>query len=147
MSTAKTTKKQRKPGFQPGQSGNPRGRPDGSRNRVTIAVETLLDGEGEALTRKVVELAKDGDMMALRLCLDRICPPRKERPVRIRLPKVETPNDTVDAIATILEAVSAGDITPGEAQQLAALVEGQRRVLETNELEARITALEKGQSK
>ncbi|WP_346658170.1 DUF5681 domain-containing protein [Bradyrhizobium sp. 138] len=64
--------------FQPGQSGNPRGRPRGSRNRTTLAVEALLEGEAEALTRKAIELATGGDIQALRICLDRLCPPRRE---------------------------------------------------------------------
>ena len=55
-----------------GQSGNPNGRAAGSRNRATLAIEALLEGEGEALTRKAIELAKAGDMTALRLCLDRL---------------------------------------------------------------------------
>ena len=72
--------------FRPGQSGNPSGKPKGARNRLTLACEALLEGEGEALTRKAIELALDGDTVALRLCLDRICPPAKERPISIELP-------------------------------------------------------------
>jgi hypothetical protein len=56
--------------FKPGQSGNPAGKPRGSRNRTTLAVEALLDGEAETLTRKAIELAKAGDLAALRVCLD-----------------------------------------------------------------------------
>ena len=66
-------------GFKPGQSGNPAGRPKGACHRTTLAIEALLDGEGEAITRKAIEAAKAGDMVAIRLVLDRICPPRKFR--------------------------------------------------------------------
>ena len=52
MDVANTDKKQRGKPFQPGQSGNPDGRPNGSRNKATLAIEELLDGEGEGLTRK-----------------------------------------------------------------------------------------------
>ena len=69
-----TTPKQH--GFKPGQSGNPAGRPKGARHRTTMAIEALLEGEGEAITRKAIEAAKAGDMVAIRLVLDRICPPR-----------------------------------------------------------------------
>jgi hypothetical protein len=62
--------------FKPGQSGNPSGRPKGARHRTTVAIEALLEGEGEALTRKAIELAKSGDMQALRLCMDRLAPSR-----------------------------------------------------------------------
>ena len=55
--------------FRKGQSGNPSGRPRGARNKTTLAVEALLDGEAEVLTRKAIERAKDGDSVALRLCL------------------------------------------------------------------------------
>jgi hypothetical protein len=70
--------------FEPGKSGNPAGKLKGTRNKTTLAVEALLDGEAETITRKAIELAKDGDLAALRLCLDRIAPPRKDRPVLFR---------------------------------------------------------------
>ena len=69
--TANSEPKQRG-GFQPGQSGNPAGKPKGARNKTTLAVEALLDGEAEALTRKAIERALEGDSVALRLCLERI---------------------------------------------------------------------------
>ena len=68
------------PPFQKGQSGNPKGRPVGSRNRVSLACDKLLEGEAEAITRKAIELAKAGDGPALRLCLDRIAPARRTAP-------------------------------------------------------------------
>jgi hypothetical protein len=58
-----------------GQSGKPSGRPKGSLNKSTLATQALLDGEAEVLTRKGVELAKDGNPVALRLCLERFLPP------------------------------------------------------------------------
>ena len=70
--------------FKPGQSGNPSGRPKGARHRTTVAIEALLEGEGEALTRKAIELAKAGDMQALRLCMDRLAPPRRDFPGGLR---------------------------------------------------------------
>src|SRR6185437_11447625 len=82
--------------FKPGQSGNPKGRAKGSRNQMTLAMEALLDGESEALTRKAIELALGGDITALRLCLDRVLPPRKDRPVAFTLPTIAT---TYDAAA------------------------------------------------
>ena len=75
--------------FKTGQSGNPGGRPKGSLNKATLASQALLDGEAEALTRKVVELAKEGHPVALRLCLERLLPPRKDRPINFTLPKIK----------------------------------------------------------
>jgi hypothetical protein len=79
MDAVKTMPKQK--GFRPGQSGNPAGRPKGARNRTTLAAEAILEGEAEALTRKAIELALAGDVIALKLCLERLMRPRKERSV------------------------------------------------------------------
>ena len=68
--------KQRGRPFPKGQSGNPKGRPRGSRNRSTQAMQLVLDGQAEALTRKAVALALGGDATGLRLCLERFLPPR-----------------------------------------------------------------------
>src|SRR2546429_6235694 len=88
---ANTTRDQRGRPFVKGQSGYPAGKPKGARHRTTLAAEALLDGEAEALTRKVIELAFSGDSTALRLCLDRILPPRRERPARLALPRWRRP--------------------------------------------------------
>jgi hypothetical protein len=125
----------------PFQSGNP-GRPKGSRNKATLAVEALLDGEAETLTRMCVQKALGGDMTALKLCLDRICPPRKDRPVRLDLPTLRTADNLVDAMIDITKSVSVGNMTPSEAQAMAGLIETTRRAIETCELEKRLTELE-----
>ena len=130
------------PPWKPGQSGNPGGRPKGSRNRVSVACDELLDGEAETLTRKAIEMALGGDITAMRLCLERICPPRKDRPINLPLPALKTAADGPKALGVIVEAVSVGDITPSEAQALAGTVETYRRTLETEELERRLAALE-----
>ena len=129
--------------FKSGQSGNPVGRPKGALNKATLAIQALLDGEAEALTRKVVELAKGGHPVALRLCLERLLPPRKDRPVNFTLPRIEGAEDLVKALGAILEAVAQGEITPAEGQTLTAMLDGYRKGLETADLEARVTALEK----
>jgi hypothetical protein len=72
--------------FKPGQSGNPAGKRPGTRHKVTIAAQDLLDGESQALTRKAIDLALDGDLTVLRLCLERIIPPTRERSVKMTLP-------------------------------------------------------------
>jgi hypothetical protein len=129
--------------FKRGQSGNPGGRPKGSLNKATLASQVLLDGEAEALTRKVVELAKAGNPMALRLCLERLLPPRRDRPVNFTLPKIKSAADLPQALLAILEGVSQGEITPGEGQILSNILEAYRKGLEITDHEDRITALEK----
>ena len=130
--------------FAPGNRANPKGRIPGSRNKATLAAQALLDGEVENLTRKAVELALEGDTTALRLCLERILPARKEAAlIPINLPQVEGAADLPQLTAAILDSVAAGRITPGEGQALAALTSAHAKTLEIAELEQRITALEK----
>src|SRR5215813_5064816 len=93
----------------PFQPGNP-GRPLGARHKATLAAEALLDGEAEGLTRKAIEAALGGDMAALRICLDRILPPRKERPVNFKVPALKSAEDAATAMAAITEAVAAGEL-------------------------------------
>ena len=100
--------------FVKGQSGNPAGRTPGCRNQASRIAETLLDGEAEALTRKAVTLALDGDTLALRLCLDRVIAPRRDRPVQFALPPIADVADVANAMAAITAAVAEGAITPGE---------------------------------
>ncbi|MEM9059018.1 MAG: DUF5681 domain-containing protein [Pseudomonadota bacterium] len=122
-------------------SGNS-GRPRGARHKTSVAVETLLEGEAEGLTRKAVELALAGDVTALRLCLERICPVRKDAPISFSAPEMNTASDAVQAMGQVLEQVSSGDLTPDEAKSVAALIERFRKAYETEELESRISALE-----
>jgi hypothetical protein len=94
------------------------------------------------LSRKAVELALDGDTTALRLCLERIAPPRKDAPVTFDLPSMQTAADAAKAAGAVLNAVAEGDLTPTEGAHIMALVETYRRTLETSSLEARVLALE-----
>ncbi|MEM8802901.1 MAG: hypothetical protein AAGF55_10240 [Pseudomonadota bacterium] len=121
--------------------GNP-GRPKGTRHRHTLAVEILLEGEVERLTRKAIELGLEGDTTALRLCLERVAPPRKDAPVQFDLPTMTTASEAAVAAQAVLQAVSDGEITPMEGAVVMGLVEQYRRTLETSELETRLKALE-----
>ena len=121
--------------------GNP-GKPKGARHKTTRAVEELLQGEAEGLTRKAVNLALEGDTTALRLCLERIAPPRKDTPVEFDLPSMQSASEAAEAAQAVLQAVSGGELTPLEAASVMGLVESYRRTLETSELEKRIEALE-----
>lgn len=101
--------------------GNP-GKPLGARHKSTQAALILLDGEGEALVRKAVDMALEGDTTALRLCLERISPPKRDAPVQFALPRLESARDATQAAATIIEAVATGELTPTEAARLMGLV-------------------------
>jgi hypothetical protein len=133
--------------FEPGRSGNPAGKARGTRNKVTLAIEALLDGEAEALTRKAIELAKGGDMAALRLCLDRLAPPRKDRHVAFELPPVACAADAAKASAALVAAVADGDLTPAEAGELGKLIEAYVRALEATDFAARLENLERANNR
>ena len=121
--------------------GNP-GRKRGARHKATVAAQALLDGEAEQITRVAVNAALAGDATALRLCLERIAPPRKDAPVNFDLPRMETTSDAARAAGAILSACGAGELTPLEAASVMQLVETFRRTMETTEIEARLVALE-----
>jgi Family of unknown function (DUF5681) len=141
MAENSTTKQRGRP-FRKGQSGNPAGKPKGTRHAATRAMDVLLDGETQNLTRKAMELAMQGDTTALRLCMERINPARKDRPIVFNLPKLISPKDTVKASAALVEGVAAGQITPSEATELFRLVVGHFNILKAEELEKRLEAVE-----
>ena len=122
--TAKTAVRGRP--FQKGRSGNPAGRPRGSRNRSKQFIEELLDG----------------DPNALRLCVERILAPRRERPVQLDLPPIRNVADIAGAMAAITNAVAQGDLTPGEAEGLGRLIETYLRAIEASDFDARLKAIE-----
>jgi hypothetical protein len=122
-------------------AGNP-GRPRGARHRATEAAQALLDGEAEALTRRAIDAALAGDTAALRLCLERILPPRRDAAAPFDLPPMESAQDAAAVAGAVLAAVAAGDLTPGEATAIMGLVEQFRRALEMSILEYRLARLE-----
>lgn len=122
-------------------AGNP-GRPKGARHKTTLAIENLLGDEAEALTRKAIDMALEGDTTALRLCLERIAPPRKDTSVAFDLPTMSNAQEAAIAAGAVLQAVSEGVLTPLEGASVMGLVEQYRRTLEMTEFEARIAALE-----
>ena len=92
------------------------GRPKGSRNKATIAIESLLERQAEALTQTAISKVLDGDSIALRLCLDRIAPPMKDKPVVFTLPQMQDAMDASKAAGSVLTAVSEGALTPIEGK-------------------------------
>ncbi|WP_413717032.1 DUF5681 domain-containing protein [Silicimonas sp. MF1-12-2] len=121
--------------------GNP-GKPKGTRHKATRAVEHLMDGSAEAITQKAVDMALEGDTTALRLCMERIAPLRKDAPVNFDLPTMSNAQEAATAASSILRAVSEEQLTPLEGASVMGLIENYRRVLETTEIEDRLAALE-----
>jgi hypothetical protein len=114
----------------------------GSRNKATLAIEALLDGEAEQITRKAIEMALAGDGPALRLCMERIAPPRKDRPIAFSLPKLTSPADAVTAASALVSAVGSGELTPSEAGELQKLIDGYTRAVELTDIQERLARLE-----
>ena len=118
------------------------GRPKGSRNKATIAIESLLQGQAEALTQTAITKSLGGDSLAMRLCMERIAPAPKDQPASFNLPKMNNALDASEAAGSDLTAVSEGELTPIEATRVMGLIDSYRRTLELTEIEQRLQALE-----
>jgi hypothetical protein len=142
MTTERKTRKNSTGQFAKGASGNPTGRPPGSLNKATLLMEALLEGDAEQLTRKGIELALAGEPIALRMCWDRILPPRRDRPIHLNLGPVENPQQISAAGSKVVEAIGDGRITPNEGETLANVLAVQTNVVATADLESRLEQLE-----
>jgi hypothetical protein len=128
--------------FQKGRSGNPAGKPKGALNKTTVIAQALLEGEAEALVRKVVQMALEGDPACLRICLERLVPVKKDAPIRIDIPEIAAIADIPKLLAAITARLREGGITPSETVTLIDLAEAFRKSLEVVELESRLSVLE-----
>lgn len=136
---------EKSPSGRPFEKGNPGGpgRPAGSRNRATLLLDKLAEGDGKDILAKTIEAAKAGDLRAADIVLSRVWPVRRGgRPVVFELPPVETAADIVKAVGNVATAVAGGELTPEEGNAVAAILEVKRKAIETTDLETRITALE-----
>ena len=133
--------------FQPGQSGNPAGRPPGARNRATLIAEELFDGEAEKIVRVAIEKAAAGNMQAVNLCLDRVVPRRRERVIAFELPPLACPADAVTAMTAIAAGLAAGELSPAEAEAISKVVDRYLHAVETASFEERLERLEQNRKK
>ena len=130
--------------FQKGQSGNPAGPAKGTRHKITMLAEKLMQDDVENVVAAVVDAARKGDMMAARIILDRVAPARRDSPVPFNLPKIQSAASAAAAAAgaAILSAVADGSLTPNEGGEISKLIEGFVRTLGASEFETRLRALE-----
>jgi len=116
--------------FQPGQSGNPAGRPPGARNKKTLAVEAAYEAKAEEAVNDIMERAKNGDPAAMRLCMDRAVPAGRHRRFAFALPRIRTPEDAEAAIDAVMDGLADGVLSLPEVSELLRVVE---RLLEMAE--------------
>lgn len=128
--------------FKRGQSGNPKGKPKGAKNKSTLAAEALLEGSLERICRRIEDEAINGNMQAAKMVLERFLPPRKDRLIRLDLPEIKTHEDILSASTLIISAVCKGEISPSEGEALSKTIDLYSKLLEANEHEFRLQALE-----
>jgi len=128
--------------FEKGQSGNPKGRPKGARNRLAVTVDELMQADATKIVEVALDKAKSGDATFVRMVLDRIIPLVKDRPVTFDLPGIDSAQDAAVAVGAVLRAVADGDLTPIEAAEVSKIVSTYVTALEASDLEQRIAKLE-----
>lgn len=132
--------------FEPGNQFG-RGRPRGSRNKTTMMAQELIEKYKEPLIQKCVMMALKEDPTAMRLCMERLLPPRKGQPVTMRPSRTGTPADISQAYDRVWKQVRNGELTPSEAEVLGRFLEARRRALETEDLDWRLRLLEESAQK
>ena len=128
--------------FAKGFVANPAGKPKGTRHNATRLAEALIDGRAKELVDKAVDMALAGDPTAMRIVIDRLCPPRRERTISFPMPRISAASDLIEAAAALTQAAADGEITPSEAASLSTLVGNVARAVETVEIVARLAKLE-----
>lgn len=127
--------------FQKGVSGNPSGRPKGTTDKRT-SLRAMLEPHAAELINKLLEQARDGNMQAMKLLIERLIPPMRESRMEIQLPELTDAAACSLAQAEIVNAVANGHLMCSEANAISGLVEYRRKALETYEFAERLAALE-----
>ncbi len=119
--------------FKPGTSGNPRGKPAGTRSKATRLLLALMEGDAANITKAVITAAKEGDLMAARIILDRLIPPAKERSITLNLPDTKTAEGASAAQSAVLQTAASGDLLHGGSSTLSSILESKRRATSTGD--------------
>ena len=132
--------------FPKGVSGNPAGRRKGIPNKVSRKVIERIADNRDALLDVLLAKALDGDLLALKLCLERLCPPQKELPLpSIKLPEIAGPEDLPKATEALMQAAASGSMTPSALAAMTAVVRAHVEAVQTADLAERIRKLEGAQ--
>ena len=130
-----------RPRGRPFKPGNP-GRPVGSKNKITHLLEQLVEGEGQKLAQKMLEVAMDGNPRCLEFFMGRLMPPRRGRVLEQPLPKISGVNDIAPAMAAITTQLNNGELTTEEASELIDFMERFARVILATGLVERVEKIE-----
>ncbi len=128
--------------FLPGKSGNPAGRPKGSRNRHSLLRESLVTAsEAREVVAKLVESAKAGDTAAAGILMDRLWPKlRPQAPVaQFDLPAA----DLAQQAEAVVREMADGRLPVEQGSQILGSLSAVARIKEVSEFEKRLEALEK----
>jgi Family of unknown function (DUF5681) len=128
--------------FRKGQSGNPKGKTKGTKNKTTLIAEALLKDEVENICRCLIQEALTGNIQAIKMVLDRVFPFRREYPITIKLPKIQNSSDVLQAIGLITTAVGNGEISPSEGEALSRIIDVHVKAIEAHDYEKRLEKLE-----
>lgn len=137
-----TGKKQVQSRFQKGCSGNPKGRPKGSIGQAALLAKNIFEENVTVICNRLVDEAKNGNIQAIRLILDRILPVRKELPMKINLPEIKCAQDVSAAITIITSAIADGHITVSEGESLSKIIDINLKTIETQDFQIRLEKLE-----
>lgn len=139
---SETTEEKHGRRWRKGESGNPKGRPPGSRHAALLALDAIGSKAAQDVLNRVVTAAKAGDARSAEILLRRVWPERKGRAVEFDLPSINTAADVPKALSAVIAAMASGELTPDEASIIAGVIEIKRRAIETEDIERRLTALE-----
>jgi len=126
--------------WQPGESGNPKGRPPGS--GLAGSLRRAIAAQAADVIAALIAKAKEGDVQAARALLDRLVPPLRAQSAPVAIPGFDTATGLAERAQAALRAAGRGEVPPDVAAGLVAAVGALAKIIETEELERRIRALE-----
>jgi hypothetical protein len=125
-------------GFKSGQSGNPKGRPTGTKDRRTL-FRDMVEPSCPQLVQKAVDMALEGNEQMLKLLLDRLLPAKpKDNPIDIDL----TNDSPLAKAKKIFAALSNKEVTAHEASTLLSAIVDETKIIETEDLTKRVEEIE-----
>jgi len=133
--------------FAPGHTNISPGRPKGARSRAALAVESLFADGAQDVGQKLLEAAQNGNVGAMKFCIDRVLPRLGARPADFELPPINSLSDVLDAHTALIEAATRGEVDSAQAKNLALMLDLKRKSLESIEFEGRVVAMEEHMTK